>query len=493
MRFRGTCASLAAAVLMMAGASTANAATAGELGHEGRWLTDDQGRVVTLHGFNMVNKVAPFHATALGFNDDDGNFLYQNGFNSVRLGVAWEAVEPQPGQYDRQYLDQIASEVEMLASYNIHTLLDFHQDQYAKIYQGNGFPEWAALDDGQPRTPKLGFPLNYYRMPALQRAFDNFWANAPGPGGVGIQDRYAAAWQQVAQRVRDLPGLIGYDLMNEPWPGSRTDCSSWAGCADFEQGPFAAFHQRMVTAIRQVDQKHLIWHEPLLPFDYGAKTYAADTGDENAGFSFHMYCFGLPGFAGGPDEARPCEQVNTDIFEQANAVSERTGDALMLTEFGADIGIPASIIDSTELADQYMVSWQEWQYDNPYSKTSSQEIVHDSMLPPTGDNVDAEKLALLSRPYPQAVAGTPKSWSFKRETREFELSYKTRGVAGKLPLNLRSYVYAPRVQYPAGYTATVRGGRIVSQPNAPVIRIVAKRKHRKPAKRVLLKVRPSQP
>jgi endoglycosylceramidase len=30
------------------------------LGHEGRWITDRAGRVVTLHGWNMVSKLAPY-------------------------------------------------------------------------------------------------------------------------------------------------------------------------------------------------------------------------------------------------------------------------------------------------------------------------------------------------------------------------------------------------------------------------------------------------
>ena len=61
--------SLATAALAVPAA--ANAVTPGALGHEGRWMTDPQGRVVVLHGFNMVNKTPPFHATALGFGPDD--------------------------------------------------------------------------------------------------------------------------------------------------------------------------------------------------------------------------------------------------------------------------------------------------------------------------------------------------------------------------------------------------------------------------------------
>ena len=81
-------------------------------------------------------------------------------------------------------------------------MLDFHQDLYNERFQGEGWPDWAVQDDGLPAEPKAGFPANYLVMPALQRAFDHFWANDPGPGGVGLQDRYAAAWAHVAARFR---------------------------------------------------------------------------------------------------------------------------------------------------------------------------------------------------------------------------------------------------------------------------------------------------
>ena len=45
-----------------------------------------------------------------------------------------------------------------------------------------------------------GLPDTYLTSPGLNRAFDNLWANAAGPGGVGLQNRYAAAWGQVAAR-----------------------------------------------------------------------------------------------------------------------------------------------------------------------------------------------------------------------------------------------------------------------------------------------------
>ena len=138
------------------------------LSHKGRWLTDAAGRVVNLHGINMVYKRPPYAPDAAGFGDDDAAFLAAQGFNAVRVGLIYKAVEPQPGVYDDAYLDRIRATVDTLAAHGIVALLDFHQDMYNERFQGEGWPDWAVMDDGLPAQPASGFPNNYLLMPALQ-------------------------------------------------------------------------------------------------------------------------------------------------------------------------------------------------------------------------------------------------------------------------------------------------------------------------------------
>src|SRR5207244_10883791 len=145
---------------------------------------------------------APYFPAAIGFGDDDATFLAGEGYDVVRVGVIYAGVEPQPGVYDDAYLGQIADTVDTVARHGIVSVLDFHQDMYNERFAGEGWPDWAVQDDGLPNQPNLGFPGNYVGMPAVQRAFDHFWANDPGPDGVGLQDRYAAAWPPAAQRFR---------------------------------------------------------------------------------------------------------------------------------------------------------------------------------------------------------------------------------------------------------------------------------------------------
>jgi endoglycosylceramidase len=158
---------------------------AGGVGQAGRWITDSTGRVVVLHGLNQVYKVPPYEPSAAGFGADDAAFLAANGFNAMRVGVIWAAVEPQPGHYDDGYLDSIADTVHTLAAHGIVSILDFHQDLYNEKFQGEGAPAWAVQDGGLPNPP-LGFPGNYLGNPAEWHTWDQFWANAPGPDGVGL-------------------------------------------------------------------------------------------------------------------------------------------------------------------------------------------------------------------------------------------------------------------------------------------------------------------
>ena len=200
-------------------APAAGAAPTLPLGHSGRWITDAQGRVVNLHGLNMVFKRPPYAPDATGFGDDDAAFLASEGFNVVRVGIIYTAVEPSPGVYDDAYLDRIRGTVDTLAAHGIVALLDFHQDMYNERFQGEGWPDWAVMDDGLPAQPASGFPNNYLVMPALQHAFDHFFNNDGG-----LQDHYAAAWAHVVQRFGTRPTCSATSSSTSRGPGrpSRT-------------------------------------------------------------------------------------------------------------------------------------------------------------------------------------------------------------------------------------------------------------------------------
>lgn len=441
-----------------------------QYGHAGRWITDEAGRVVVFHGVNMVNKLPPYDPASAGFGEDDVALLAREGINAVRVGVLWVGVEPAPGEYDEAYLDSIASTVDMLHAAGIASLLDFHQDGYGVAFNGDGFPAWATLTDDLPVEQLKAFPLDYARNAGLQRAFDNFWANSPGPGGIGLQDRYAAAWAHVAARFRDTPGVLGYELMNEPFPGSNWKaCAGADGCPAVDASTLNPFSQRMLDAIRGADGTHLVWYEPWVLFDAGADTHVGPLDDPNVGMSFHDYDTG--------HFDRP--------LQNAERQSQRTGDALLMSEFGATTD-PTVVLDAMAAADRAMASPFYWAYANnaPFpidagvgvASARDQGLVLDPSQPLVGANLQIAIWDALVRPYPQVVAGTPLRWSYDPNGRVLDLVYSTaRAGGGTLAEDLDTEVFVPDRHYPDGYRATVQGGRVVSPPNDPRLRVVADR------------------
>jgi endoglycosylceramidase len=483
---------LASVVVVVVGsAATAAASPTPPLSHEGRWVTDADGRVVILHGVNMVNKRSPYHATAAGFDEADARFLARHGFNNVRLGLIYAGVEPQPGAYDRAYLRRIARTQAVLAEHRIFSLLDFHQDLYNERFSGEGWPDWAVLDDGVPAEPLTGFPASYLTSPGLNQAFNSFWANRAGPDGVGLQDHYAEAWRRVAERFRGRDYVMGYDLLNEPWPGTAwPTCASPLGCPAFESQSLGAFHRRVIGAIRGVDRRSLVWYEPVVTTNFGVAQNHPDTGDPRAGLSFHVYCLaGAVALPGVDPLACPAleELAMTNAVERAAA----NGDTLLLSEFGATAE-RAVIRRMVDLADREMVSWQWWHYCGCADPTTqgpgdAQAIVSDPHRPLRGENVLRDKLALIERPYPQAVAGEPLRYGFDGESRRFELAYSTASAdGGRTPRRLLTEVYVPRTHYRDGYRAEVSGARIVSDYGARILKL----RRGRAAERVELTIRP---
>jgi endoglycosylceramidase len=338
---------------------------------------------------------------------------------------------------------------------------------YNERFQGEGWPDWAVQDDGLPPVPKLGFPTNYYAMPALIRAFDRFWANSRGPRGVGLQDRLAAAWRHVAARFSSERRLVGYDLLNEPWPGSAwPTCAQPLGCPPFDRGPLTTFYRRVTRRIREVDRHTVVWYEPQVLFDFGSATSQGGVGP-HAGMSFHAYCL-TPGPA--------CDRTEQLPFENAERQSDRTGDALLLTEFGATDDL-TEIEPVVDRADRNRLGWEYWHYCPCADPTTNgpgttQALVVDPRRPPRGANVKAAKLAVLERPYPQAVAGTPLRFSYSRATRRFSLAYSTaRPGGGSYRFRADTQVFVPRLHYRHGYDVRASGAEPISSPGAAHLRL----------------------
>jgi endoglycosylceramidase len=321
-----TCTAAAAAESAAPAPSRPPAATpSGFVTVAGARFLDRTGKPLILHGINVVPK-----SKAQGYVGDlaatDFGSIRSWGMNCVRLGIFWDGLEPEPGRIDEAYLEKIARLVSWAREAGLFVLLDMHQDLYSVKFS-DGAPAWATLDEGKPHTKGAVWSDAYYVSEAVQTALDHFWANSPAPDGAGLQDHYARVWRRVAERFKDEPAVIGFDLMNEPFPGrdaamllqammarlakqlagrpegptltveqlagmqatpeGRKQITQWLADLEFYKGMLEAaapimqnfdraqlqpFYARMRHAIRQVNSHQIIFFEPAMSANLGIPT-----------------------------------------------------------------------------------------------------------------------------------------------------------------------------------------------------------------------------
>ena len=446
-----------------------------QLRRSGDWLVDSQNRVVILHGVNAVWKQAPYVApdSVDGFTAADADWLATHGFNAVRLGVLFAGVMPRPHVVDTAYLDKIDRVVKLLAARNIYILLDFHQDLFNERYKGEGFPDWTTQPSHLDGLARAGFPLNYF-TPSASGAFDRLWS------ADSLQDDYRAAWIAVAARWSKQDHLMGYDLINEPWPGSHWPaCAGPQGCSRFESEQLQALYEHVLGGIRSVDTGNIVWMEPQILFDFGAASHLGErpVADRQLGLSWHDYC--LPETllqATGLKKLSTCGALEQHVFSNARAASRRLGSASLMSEFGAS----DDLLDTNRvvaLADRNLGSWMVWSYKNWGDPTTqAQGSGAQSLFARDADLGSAKqaKLAILERPYPQAVAGTPQGFAYDSASNSFSLDYSTtRPDGSSAPAGQLTEIYVPALHYPAGYAVQVHGGHVVSAANAVTLKIAA--------------------
>ncbi len=452
------------------------------LQREGRWLIDQHRRVVISHGVNLVWKNAPFVPpdTPEGFTAADADWLVEHGFNTVRIGTLWVGVSPdQPGQIDESYLDRWERIIKLLSDRGIWMLFDFHQDMLGPIYQGEGVPEWAILDG--PTTsllgsPSFGFPFNYF-TPQVSEAFDNLWKEKGS-----VWQGYRAAWMAVAERWREQPYSMGYDLLNEPWAGLEwLTCIvlPMAGCPAADRNEIQPFYEYAIAGIRAVDPNNLVWMEPqLLAGGTGSPTgFEPIDGELQLGYSVHNYCplsallqavqLGLlAGLPVSPQDT--CDSFEQNVFEQSRVTAERIGAVELVTEFGAS-DEPELLSRVTATADQHLVGWQYWAYKEWADPTTQSQESGSQGLFTDDANLNSakqEKLDILERPYPQSTAGEPRELNFDPLTREFNYRYQP------WPATANTVIYLPERHYPNGYQLDITGGTGVSSPDAERLEIL---------------------
>ena len=72
---------------------------------------------------------------------------------------------------------------------------------------------------------------------------------------------------------------MGYDLLNEPWPGTGWQaCANTEGCEAFDRDKLTPFSRRVYRQIRRADPRGIVWYEPNVLFNNGPKSHHGAVG-----------------------------------------------------------------------------------------------------------------------------------------------------------------------------------------------------------------------
>jgi len=395
---------------------------------DGPWILDGQNRVVILRGPQIIQSSPPYiswHTAA------DYDRLIEWGFNSIRLGTVWAAIEPEPGQFDDEYLAQLDERIGWARERGIYVILDMHQDLYGEKFNGDGAPAWACLDNGFAYEPWEPWFLNYLQ-PAVMASFNNLWRNTDG-----VQDAFVNMWKHIAARYADEPAVAGYDLFNEPFYGSNLP---WPPELSFDRRFLQPFYENLIGSMQEADANHLYFFEPTGAAGAGVPCYMEEMNLDNIVYAPHYYSAlaNVFNFYYG----------NTWILDLMLNLVEQDARGMNVPYWvgewalfnGQTINHEQYMEDMCRALDDHLAGWCYWIYNKDDNV---------GLLDPEG-NERAWVLDNVSRTYPQRIHGYPLSFSFDAATDRFEMTWQeNRNASGPTVI----YVPQPR-HYPNGFTVS---------------------------------------
>ena len=385
---------------------------------EGRFL-DDAGRQVILRGVNAGgrSKLPPFYPfdpqpdfeTALARYADG---IASLGFNVVRLLIIYEAVEPVRGRYDENYLARYDRMVEAFGKRGLYVIVDSHQDLFSRRLCGDGFPDWALPEEyrGLPQHAdcKL-WSLKYFTKP-VAGTFDRFWSDQDQ-----VQESYAAFFGMLAKRFREEPAVIGFEPVNEPFPGfwGMTHYAAW------NRDQLFGLYQKVGEAVHAVDGRYLILAD-LCPLEnQGAWNTSRPRPEvKNLVLAPHYYdpgTFGISISRGGD------RWLMRRGLRRDGQLGKAWQAPVLVTEYGISPLFPDApryLNKLYSVFDELLLSGTFWEASMSATIWNEENT---SLFEPDGSSRPGTPY--LDRPYPRAVAGIISRFSYEPESGRLELRW----------------------------------------------------------------------
>lgn len=435
---------------------------------DGKRFVDEYGRHRIFNGVNYVDK-NPEKCCCI-HNKDFMELTIRNfsqcGWNILRLCIAWSGIEPKPNEYDESYIDKIVTVMDLCEKYGIYVYVDMHQDLYSSTadeISGDGAPEWASLrGTKKPHKSKPVWAAGYFWGKGVHNCFDNFWADTK-VNDVGLQTYFINMWCHLVERIKDHPALLGFDLFNEPFPGSDggkifrklilnlsktvlTDkrCNKpWlikqlvtgnkyrvlepfddpalfrkvtkAGdelVKKFDEGVYSKFINRLSKAIRNVTDKGIIIVESCyytnigIPFCMPPVNYDGER-EKQLCYSPHVYDLvaDLPAYNYVGDSR------TLSILEEKKRTQDKWNVPVIVGEWGSFVRQGEKWLDHIDVL---LDKFDENQLSQTYFTFFFDFMVH---------NLGDKLMKRIVRPVPQAVCGRIESYKHDRKNNLFTLEF----------------------------------------------------------------------
>ena len=447
------------------------------------FILDNEGRYSVFHGVNVIIKLPPYLPDLDKFDplnslntEYDLKTMKKMGFNMVRLGVIWEAVERQPGVYDMEYLQKVEEIINTLGKNGIYTMVDAHQDAFSRNFCGEGVPYFYTNELGYDKqcnanivTQFLGFVgtcknldyfnfsydenglpviddckknsfIEYHFLAEFSSAYKKFYENVNN-----IQDKFVEFWKVVATKFKGNKYVLGYDLWNEPSPGGFLEDfkNIIPGRADLYS--VLPLYKKVNEALREIDPNYILYFEntPIpdtLPILGGLVwgTMKEKPGDDNEPqvFNFHSYCCASGANACENGEAslknslNLCPKFHNNKFKtEMDNARNNLHVPMFVSEFGACSDSQAcynEIMNVVSICEENFISWSYWNY-KPYgdhTTTAIQLVEYEGIYNPDG-TVQTIKEKSLSRAYVPYYQGLPIDFKFEEgSSTNFETSFE---------------------------------------------------------------------
>jgi endoglucanase len=243
---------------------------------DGKYLVDGDGKQLQIRGINLGNWLVP-EGYMFGFKsgpksprdletlvnelvgpelsaqfwhqyrenyttEEDIRFLHQAGFNTIRVPLHYKFFMPGDDAEGFRLLDRL---IGWAQKYNLYVILDLHA--------APGGQTGSTIDDSTGYPQLFSSPEN--------------------------QENTLRFWQSIAERYRNNPTLLGYDLLNEPLPNIPQ--------LQKYNAMLEPLYKRITSGIRQVDSHHVIIIGAT-NWGYDFKLFGPPF-DNNVMYSFHYY------------------------------------------------------------------------------------------------------------------------------------------------------------------------------------------------------------